>query len=230
MTATGKTFKWMLWSPSGTHFGASDEFLAEGFRVQLMGQVLELSFEAAGTRSSDLARALAEKYVEALRKRLGMPCSLMTEEDWLERMTPPFGGTRTISTNREDQSRVSRAIREARNELLASADEGLRRCYDHLQDAREHMRKQILGDESVHVAAYKAMEVLEMLFGGEQGAVAVLGNVFKKAKSAANTQRHIPERFKQQLETAERVFELATQVIRSYERHVLEEAHKNKEG
>src|SRR5262245_51007328 len=115
----------MLWAPVETHLGASDEFVvvAEGFRVSMKGNMLELSFEASGTGSLHSAKALAEKYVEALRKRLGMPSTLMTEEEWLKRTTPPFPLMRTISTNREDRSHVARAVREARNELLASEDE-----------------------------------------------------------------------------------------------------------
>ena len=231
MTATGKTFKWMVQSHDRLNFSAFDEFvvIAEGFRVRLMGETLELSFEAAsGPCSLGSAKALAEKYVETLRINLGMPLSLETEADRLKRTTPPLGLMRTISPNREDRSRVARAVREARNELLAPADEALRRCYDHLQDAREHMNTP--NDESAHFAVYKAMEVLETHFGSQQRARVVLGNTVKEAKTAANKKRHIPEKVQQQPKASVGAFELATKVIRSYERHLLGEAHKKKEG
>jgi hypothetical protein len=230
MTATGKTFKWMLWSPHGHNSGASDEFVvvAEGFRVRLMGDTLELSFEASGTCSPNSARALAEKYVEALRKCLGKPCSLMTEEDWSKRMTPPFGGIRTISTNREDQGRVASAAREARNELLASEDEALRRCYDSLQDARERMR--LLDEKGAHVAVYEAMEVLETHFKSKKERVAALGNFHKEAMTAANTKRHILEKVKLHPTSSVGPIELATEALRRYERHLLVEERKKKEG
>lgn len=220
MTATGKTFKWMLWSPGGHFSGASDNFITSGFRVRLMGARLEMSFEASGTCSQDSAEALAEKYVEALRKCLGMPPHLMTEAEWLKGTTPPFGGMMTISTNREDQSRVARAVREARTALLAPEDETLRRCYDYLQEAREHMR--LLKDEEAYVAAYKAIEVLEVRFSGEGKAVAALGKMLKVAKTAANSKRHIPERVRLQPKASVSAVELTADVIRKYERYLLD--------
>ena len=70
MTATHKTFKWTLWTLHENVHGASDEFIAEGFRVRLMGPTLEVSFEASGTCSPDAAKSLAEKYVKTLAKHL----------------------------------------------------------------------------------------------------------------------------------------------------------------
>ena len=76
-----------------------DEFVvvAEGFRIRLKGSTLELSFEASGSCSLDSARALAEKYVEILAKHLGSHLSLITEEAFLIRTTPPFGRMTTYS-------------------------------------------------------------------------------------------------------------------------------------
>src|SRR2546428_2818525 len=155
MTARDKTFKWMLWSRHEYQSVATDEFVAErqGFRVRLMGNTLEVSFEASGTCSPDSARALAEKYVETLVKHLPvMPLALISEEEFLERTRPPFGNMPTYSVNREDRTRVAGAVREARNELLASADTALRLCYNYLQDAHESMNT--LTDEPAY-AAYK---------------------------------------------------------------------------
>jgi hypothetical protein len=220
MTTTGKTFKWMLWSPGGHFSTAFDNFITSRFRVQLRGIVLELSFEASGTCSQDSAEALAEKYVEALGKCLGMPPHLMTEAEWLKRTTPPFGRMMTISTNREDRNHVASAMREARTAMLTPEDETLRRCYDHLQEAREYML--LHNDEGAHFAAYKAMEALEMAFGGEVKAIAALGETFKVAKTAANSKRHIPEKVQRQPKASMPAVELVAGVIRKYERYLLD--------
>lgn len=222
MTAQGKTFKWMLWPPHETQLAASDEFVAvaEGFRVRLMGNILELSFdEASGTCSPDSARALAEKYVETLAKRLGSLLSLITEAEFLVRTDPPFGTMTTFSLGREGRSGVARAVREARNEVLASADMALRRCYDYLQDAHEGMNT--LTDEPAF-AVYKAMEVLIERFGGEPNAVAALGKTLKEAKRVANEEgRHIPQKGQSQRNASGRSVELAKEVVRAYERYLL---------
>ncbi len=218
MTATGKTFKWMLWPPHENQSAASDEFVAEGFRVRLMGNTLEMSFEASGTCSPGSARALAEKYVETLAKRLVMSLALITEAEFLERTTPPFGSMMTFSVTREGRSRVASAVREARNELLASADKALRQCYNYLQDAHESMNT--LTDEPAY-AAYKAMEVLVEQFGDERKAVAALGKTLKEAKRAANEERHIPKEGQPQPKASVRSLELAKEVIRKYERYLL---------
>ena len=220
MTTTGKTFKWMLWSPGGHFSAAFDNFIASGFRVQLRGNVLELSFEASGTCSQDSAETLAEKYVEALRKCSGMPPHLMTEAEWLKRMTPPFGRMMTISTNREDQNHVASVMREARAAMLASEDETLRRCYDLIQDA--HERTNTSNDQGAYFAAYEAMEVLGVYFGNEEKAKAALGNIFKKAKTAANAKRHHLKKGQPQPKSSVVVVEMATKVIRNYERYLLD--------
>jgi hypothetical protein len=220
MTTIGKKFKWMLWSP-GEHFSATfDNFITSGFRVQLRGNMLELSLEASGTCSQDSAEALAEKYIEALRRYLGMRPYLMTEAEWLKRTTPQFGRMMTISSNREDRSHVARAVREARNELLASEDEELRRCYDLLQDAYERMNTP--NDQGAYFAAYEAMEVLGEYFGNEKKAKAALGAIFKEAKTAANAKRHHRKKRQQLPQPSVVVVEMATKVIRNYERHVLD--------
>lgn len=219
MTPTQKTFKWTLWTHQENMHGASDEFIAEGFRVRLMGPTLEVSFEASGTCSPDLAKSLAEKYVETLAKHLATSLTLMTEAEWLQRTAPPFGRMTTFYGNREARSHVVSAVREARNELLASEDKDLRRCYDYLQDARERMYT--LNDEAAY-HAYKAIEVLEVRFGGERKAVAALGNILKEAKTAANEKRHIPEKGQLQPKASEGYMELTRQVIREYERYLLD--------
>ena len=210
----------MLWSP-GEHLSAGfDNFITSGFRVQLRGNVLELSFEASGTCSQDSAEALAEKYAEALGKFLGMPHFLMTEGECLKRMTPPFGGMRTISTNREDRSHVVNAMREARTAMLVPEDETLRRCYDLLQDAHERMNTP--NDQGAYFAAYEAMEVLGEHFGNEKKAKAALGVIFKEAKTAANARRHNQKKGQPQPKPSVVVVEMATKVIRNYERYLLD--------
>ena len=150
MTATHKTFKWALWTHHGNVHGASDEFIVEGFRVRPMGPTFEVSFEASGTCSPDSAKSLAEKYVKTLAKHLATALTLMTEAEWLQRTAPPFGKMTTFYSKREDRGRVVSAVREARNELLASEDKTLRRCYDFLQDALERMYT--INDEAAYDA------------------------------------------------------------------------------
>jgi hypothetical protein len=219
MTSTGKTFKWMLWPQEGV-FGASDEFIVEAFRVRLMGNMLDLSFEGTSPCSSAAASALAEKYVTSLGKRVVSPLALITEQEFLVRTTPPFGAMTTRSATREGRERIARAVREARNELLSAADETLRRCYEYFQDAREQIN--ILDGKPAY-EAYKALEVLEARFGSERNAIAVLGKVFKKAKRAANEPRHIPRKgLPQSRESASlESVELVRETIRAYERYLL---------
>jgi len=219
MTATGKTFKWMLWPPHEYLSVASDEFVAERFRVRLIGPTLEASFEAPGTCSPDSARALAAKYVETLGRRLPMSLALMTEAEFSERTRPPFIMMATLSLSPRDRSRVARAIRDARNELLASGDTALRECYNYLQDALEPIYTHN-NEEAAHTA-YKVMEVLVQEFGGEKKAVAVLGKTLKTAKRAANEARHIPKKGEPQPKASVQSVELAREVIRKYERYLL---------
>jgi hypothetical protein len=178
MKTTHKTFRWMLWPPHDNVRGASDEFIAKGFRVGLMGSALEVSFEDSGTCSPVSARSLAEKYVETLAKHLATTLTLMTEDDWVLRTTPPLGRMMTLNIQRQDRGRAVRAVRNARNELLASEDRTLRKCYDYLQDALERVPP---GNDEAAYDAYKASEVLEERFGGEKKAVAALGTILKKA-------------------------------------------------
>jgi hypothetical protein len=220
MTATHKTFKWLLWPRHTNVHGAFDEFIADGFRIQLSGSILEVSFEASGTCSPDSAKSLAEKYVKALAKHLGKPLNLLTEAEWLARTVPPFGKMTTIYVDREDRGRVARAVKQARNELLASEDEALRRCYDYLQDA--HERPPAVSAEAAY-DAYKAIEVLEGRFGDERKAVDALGNILKKAKRAANEKRHIPEKIRLQSKASVGPVELTRQVIRKFERYLLDQ-------
>jgi hypothetical protein len=218
MTATHKAFKWFLWPHHTNVHGVSDEFIAKGFRVHLTGSILEVSFEVSGTCSPDSAKSLAENYVNALAKHLAKPLSLTTEAEWLARTAPPFGNMTMIYDDREDRGRVVRAIREARNELLASEDETLRRCYNHLQDARERI---YTANEDAAYDAYKAIEVLVERFGDEKKAIAALGKILKTAKTAANTKRHIPKKGRLQPKPSVESVELTRQVIRKFERYLL---------
>jgi hypothetical protein len=172
VVTTPPTFKWMLWAFTQDSSGLQDEFIAGEFRVRLMGNSLELTFEGAGVCSPESARSLAESYVQTLSRLIVAPLSLITEADFLARTTPPFGGQMTgSSTWRQDRDRARRAVREARNELLQSADPRLRRCYDHLQDAVEHqMKPSPSGERTAYHDVYMAMEVLIERFGSQKEA------------------------------------------------------------
>jgi hypothetical protein len=230
-----KPFPWILRSYDRRIFSAFDEFVVvtEGFRIKLKGSMLELSFVAAsGSCSPDSAKVLADKYAKTLGNHSGMQLALETEEEQRVRMTPPSIIPMRSALHYLDclsPDHIARAIRAARNELLASADEALRRCYDHIQGAREEMKKNIPGDDGVHVAAYKALEVLEEVgFGSEQKARNALPTLHV-AKGAAGTGRHIPEKYDSELEAPGRVLDLVTKVIRTYEGYLLEKENKKKD-
>ena len=167
----------------------SDEFVADGFRVRLRSNTLELTFEAPGQPSSIAARAVAEKYAAVLEKHLARPMTLMTEGEYLELFATIMMNTVVARGERE---RAARAIREARNELLASADQALRRCYDYLQNAKEH-------EVSAIFDLYKAIETVENALGGEGRAGVTLGVMkeIKALKKSADVptgdERHAPK-------------------------------------
>src|SRR5262245_27119641 len=199
MATSGRIFKWMLWSFTQDYSGLQDEFIADRFRVRLMGNGLELTMEGSGVCSPELARILAESYVQILNRLIVVPpLVLTTEAEFLERTTPPFGPMSGSSTGRQDWEGARRAVREARNELLATDDPWLRRCYDHLQDALEHeMNPSPSSERTAYQDVYMAMEVLMERFGGQEGAVTALGKSVAHAKRFANAWRHIPKKGQQ---------------------------------
>jgi len=223
-------FTWMLSTGPNPSTSMMDEFIIDGFRVMMTGNRLELSFEAPGTSSSDAAkaladaaRALADRYVAVLGKHLVVPPFLMTEEEFLKRTTPPLGNlvitNRTPSTEWEGHGHTARAIRAARGELLAGADEWLRRCYDYLQEAIEEGKKL---DGKPAYAVFKAMEVLKERFGSDGKAGKVLGKVFEHTKQAANVERHIPIPKKKQPSPKGQPIQLARETVWAYERYLLQ--------
>jgi len=184
-----------------------------------MGNSLELVFEGSGDCSPGQAKALAERYLGALRTRLPEKISmLLTTEEFLTLTTPPFPPLviTAVSPWQEDRSRVARAVREARNELLANADESLRRCYDYLQEAIEEQRKR---EGQPAYAVFKAMEVLRERFRNDGKAGIVLGPTFEQAKQAADAERHIPK--KNRPRPKGQPVQLARETIRAYERYLL---------
>ncbi len=213
------TFKWSLYSFSESFQAMHDEFIVEGFRIRLLGCILELSFEASGTCSPNLAKALAQRYVEALGKRLLMTPILMTESEWLIRTGPPYGGNSKIKSDKEDQDRIKMALQEARDELLVTGDEVLRRCYGHLQKAHEHMHADT---DQTAVSVYKMIEELESAFGdSEKNAEVALGCKFKKVKQQANKNRHREGKFDPIGNPFALLLGEATDVVRKYERYLL---------
>jgi len=159
--------------------------------------------------------------VTALGKHLIPPPFLITEEEFSKLNTPPFGGN-LVMTNRilgitwEEHGRSARAIREARNELLANADESLLRCYEYMQEASEEAKKL---DGKPAYPVFKAMEVLKERFGSDGKAGKVLGKTFEQTKQAADVERHIPKKNRPRLKG--QPVQLARETIRAYERYLL---------
>jgi hypothetical protein len=218
MATAWATYRWMLWTFSHDYPRLSDEFIDEQFRIRLLGNVLELTFEGSGVSTPESAELLAGRYVEALSKLLVSSVALMTEKEFLIRTAPPFGGMLMASRvgREDDPGRAARAVRGARNECLASADPWLRRCYDHLQDAREQVNTP-KGNPAYD--AYKAMEVLVERFESGDAAVAALGKTVKVAKWVADERRHIPKKGRAPAPAGDPLA-LATEAVRSYERHL----------
>ena len=109
-------FTWYLGMLPPTQMPA-DEFVVGDLRLRLMGNSLEVSFEGTSTGSADAARALAERYVEALRRRLVTPLWLQTEEEFLARTNPPFGGmVQMISAHEKTASApIGRSMKHVTN-------------------------------------------------------------------------------------------------------------------
>ncbi len=223
VVTTPTTFKWMLWASTQGTSSLHDEFIAGEFRVRLMGNILELTFEGSGVCSPESARSLAESYVETLSRLIVAPLSLISEADFLARTAPPFGGRTADSSARwQDRDRARRAVREARNELLQAADSWLRRCYDYLQNAVEHrINPSPSGERTAYHDVYMAMEVLIERFGSDKAAVAALGQSVKDAKRLANSERHIKKKKGPTPPPPGDPIALATQAIRAYERHLI---------
>ena len=219
MTAVDKVFSWWFW-PLHEFQGVSDEFVvvAEGFRIRLMGSSVELSFETSGTCSPISARTLADTYVGILARRLTTQLTLITVQEFAMRTEPPLGHVNNaFSRGYRSRSESARAVRETRNEMLASTDMALCECYNYLQDAYGTSLPEVAAS-----AAYKAIEVLEDRFGSQTKAVDTLGKIVKEAKTAANQKRHIPKKVQMQPKTSVEPVELARQVIQRYERYLLE--------
>jgi hypothetical protein len=219
VTAESKVFSWWFW-PLHEVQGVSDEFVAvaEGFRIRLMGNSLELTFEASGICSPISARTLADTYVGILARHLATNLSLITEQEFTMRTEPPLGHVNSaFSRSFRSRSEGARAVRETRNEMLVSTDMVLRECYNYLQDAYGNSVPEV----AAH-AAYKAIEVLEDRFGSQTKAVDALGKLVKDAKRAANQKRHIPKKDQLQPKIFGEPVELTNQVIKRYERHLLE--------
>ena len=91
------------------------------------------------------------------------------------------------------------AVRAVRNEMLASGDPALRRCYDYIQAARDTTARDI--EASPMPDLYKVIETIENALGGEASAIEVLGadvgRALKAVKRAANEpvrdERHAPD-------------------------------------
>jgi len=219
-TAGGKVFTWWFW-PNDT-FQASDEFVmtADCFRIRLMGSIVELSYEGSGNPTPTSARELADKYAAILAKHLLVPVTLITNEEFATRTEPPFGyHNPALSRRYRNSDETAKAVRDARNEMLSSADKTLRECYDHMQDAFIALRAS--HSQTAAYAVYKAIEVLEDSFGGEHKATGVIGDILKKAKTAANQERHIAKKVQNQPKTSDHPVGLTQQVIRNYENHLL---------
>ena len=216
-----KSFSWILWPYHEYLTITSDEFIVEQFRFQLQGNSLTVEVEQSeGEGLHAQARQLAERYIKWLGDYLGSPLRLKTIEEF--KSMPPRMVTVTSPDHKETE-RIYRAIRKARNELLASGNPMLSQCYDYLQDAREHKGESLFN-------LYKFIETIEHRFQGERNAIRCLklGKELKFIKRLANEpvrdERHAPQRpdVVQCPSAANRThaMEYARSVLRSYEQYL----------
>jgi hypothetical protein len=198
----------------------------EGYRVRLLGSTLELTYEGPGQSSPEAADVVAQRYVGLLRKYFPVLGTSVPEEHFLDRSAPPFGSQMTSGYHERDPRdplldprNVAAALKAARNEFLGnSSEEWLKRCYDHLQEARGEACK-LNGEPGYE--AYKAVEVVVQRFGSEKAADAALGTDVNWAKRVANQPRHIREKAGPPV-TGDPVA-LAAEVVRAYERYLLKQ-------
>ncbi len=151
-------FSWVLY-PYHEYLAFSDEFVVKQLRLRLQGNSLQTEVEQPVNEGVELeARALADRYAKLLRLHLGIPVRVITLEEF---GSMPARMITVRSLRQQDRKRVYDAIRKTRNELLASEDATLRRCYDYIQDAREREEESLF-----HL--YKAADVIQNHLGGER--------------------------------------------------------------
>lgn len=214
-------FRWILSLAPGRLLGFSHEFILGEFRIRGSGNSLEV--EAPDGADETSARAVAERYREALRRHGVLVFGLMTHEEFASRppsimqvISPPAPG---------DAERTPRTIRLARNELLEGGDPYLKRAYEYVQTARE---KQQDGNPETLYDLYKAIETIENALGGEDSACNVLGvraeikSVKRMANEPTADERHAPRDPSQTAGAANLALALeqTRTVLRAYERHL----------
>lgn len=216
------SFSWIIWPYHESLGFTSDEFVTGEFRVRLQGNGLTVETEQPESeKSHQEARQLAKRYIGMLGTHLPAPLRLIT----IEELAPMPAQVSTVRFPwRDEIQRFREAKRRAREELLASGDPTLRRCYAYLDEAREH-------EEQSLSHLYKVIDAIENEFSGEQKAVQVLriGKKGKKVKQLASEpardERHAPKRAEkvQRPSPAERAQAMkdTIAVLRAYERHVM---------
>ena len=216
------TFSWVLYPHHEYLAVLGDEFIVKQFRLRVQGNSLQVDVEApVKEKAEHEARELGERYVKTLASYLAIPLRLVTIEEF--QSLPVTGMTIIRGLKKEGQQRVKESIRKARGELLASEDTSLRRCYDYVQDAREHPEESLF-------YLYKAVEAIEDQVGGEREAIKALdiGDDLKLVKKLANEpardERRAPksgEAIKRRETTDKaRALESATRVARAYEQYI----------
>lgn len=215
--AMSNKFSWVLY-PYHEYLAFSDEFVVKQLRLRLQGNSLQIEVEQPVNKGVELeARALADRYAKLLRLQLGIPVRVITLEEF---GSMPARMITVRSLRQQDRKRVYDAIRKTRNELLASEDVTLRRCYDYIQDARER-------EEESLFYLYKAAEVIQKHLGGERLAIRALKIrrelkfVKRLASASERGERHAPKptdvvQRPTQPEKA-RAMEYAIRIVRKYE-------------
>ncbi len=199
-------------------------FVVEGSQVQVEAP--------AGASEADV-QVDVNRYCAALRRNGLFVIRAQTPAELAA--TPPWASAQTIHAAGDDErARISRALREARRELLGPAvDPALVQGYDYFQDAREiyvtcSMRAKV--ENSVFVALYKVIETICDPLGGADRAGKSLGiagelqAVKRICNEAARETRHAPApgqgRRPVTLAELDDVMAKTASTIRAYERHL----------
>ena len=173
-----------------------DEFVEGPFRVILRGATLAVNIEGCSATIEVVNRAegLAKSYIDNLRRNLGEPLHLVTEEEFLS--LPPWASQNQAAADfalRQRSSHVERnprqALRDARHSVI-SYTWPLKECYDYMQDAV---------DELFFPKIYKMIETMKNHLGGwgalrkKTGLAAEVNFLKKVADEGRRDERHAPK-------------------------------------
>jgi hypothetical protein len=115
---------------------AFDEFVVDGLRLRLQGQLLTLEVEGDVQPADFHARAqeIVRRYEEALMAHEPRFIRFLTQQQFAALPPRPIV---VVQQPRAQEVLPQWALRRARQQMLESGDAHLLQCYGYMQDARE---------------------------------------------------------------------------------------------